>query len=161
MADESPPPENSLWAGHELRDVRPSLVVMVAVVLVLLGAALHLLLWEVSLQVVPEQRVPGASPPVVMPGEPPVNDRIRSVPQPRLDPLVPLQAEPPSYRPSRPLPDTTSPPVQPQDLWADRQPLLTGYGWVEPGKVARIPIGQAMDIVAGRAKAAAGEGAKK
>jgi hypothetical protein len=147
MNDGRPIPEPSLRLGYEVRDARESLIVAVAVVLVLLGGALGVFLWEVSKQVVPEQKAPGASPPVVMPGEAAVNDRVEAIPPPRLDPLEPLEARPPSYRQSRPVPATASPTQRPEDLRADRQPQLQGYGWVQPGKVARIPIGRAMDAV--------------
>jgi hypothetical protein len=115
-------------------------------VLVLLGVALLVLLWAVSQRVAPGQEVGGTSLPVVMPGEPPVADRIRAVPQPRLDRLMPA-----------------SPDQRPEDLRADRQPALRGYGWVENGTVARIPIGRAMDAVveAERAKVAAKKGGGK
>ena len=154
MNDEIPPPRESLRAGYEVRDFPVSIPVAAAILLVLTGLALHILLWEVSHHVVPEQE-PGASPPTVMPGEAPVNDRLKAVPPPRLDPLEPLEAEPPSYRSSRPVPAPLSPTQRPEDLRADRQPQLNGYGWVEKGKVARIPIGAAMDVVvaAERAKA--------
>lgn len=156
MPSEHPPPPEIVRAGYETRDLSIPLVVVAAVVLVLSGVVLHVALWQVSVVAVPEQRVPGASPPVVMPGEPPVNDRIRALPRPRLDPLEPLAAEPPSYRPSRPLPNGPSPTQRPEDLRADRQPALNRAEWVEPGKVARIPISAAMDAVveAERAKAA-------
>jgi hypothetical protein len=163
MADESPPPREVLRAGYETRDLSPALVVMAAVILVLGGVVLHLALWQVSALAVPEQNAPGASPPVVMPGESPVNDRIRAVPRPRLDPLEPLTADPPSYRSSRPVPGGASPTQRPEDLCADRQPLLTSPAWVEKGKVARIPISTAMDAVveSERAKAAAKKGGGK
>jgi len=147
MPDETRPPDTSLRAGYELRDAHPALVVTCAVVLVLLGVSLGVLLWEVSVNVVPEQLVPGASVPTVMPGDPTVNDRVQSIPQPRLDPLEPLEANPPSFRPSRPVPQSASPTQRPEDLRADRQPQLNEYRWVEKGKVARIPIGRAMDAI--------------
>jgi hypothetical protein len=96
---------------------------------------------------IPEQAESGASPPVVMPGQPAMNDRIRAIPQPRLDTLEPLEAEPPSYRSSRPLTGEASSKQRPEDLRADRQPALQGFGWIDKGKVARIPIGLAMDAV--------------
>ena len=162
MDDQFPPPAASLRAGHELRDVNVSLVVAVAIVFVLTAFVLLLLLWEMSRQVVPEQKIPGTSPPVLMPGEPPVDDRIRSVPRPRLDPLEPLEAIPSSYRSSSPIPATAAWRQRPEDLRADRQPQLAGSAWIEPGKVARLPIGVAMDAVveSGRTKAAPKGGQK-
>jgi hypothetical protein len=154
MNSETPPPRASLRAGYEVRDVVVPLVVGAAIVLVLAGIGLHLMLWEVSVHLVPEQTAPGALPPTVMPGEAPVNDRVRAVPPPRLDPLEPVESEPP-YRSSRPLPDRASPTQRPEDLRADRQPHLHEYGWVEKGKVARIPIGVAMDAVVEMEKAKA------
>lgn len=143
MVDESPPPAESVRAGYEMRDVRVSLVAGAAGLLALFGGILLVLLWQVSQYVVPEQKVGGASPPVVMPGELPVNDRIRAVPQPRLDLL-----------------GADSLPQHPEDLRVSRQPALHGYEWVENGRVARIPIGRAMDAVVEteRAKTAAKKG---
>ena len=148
MPDEPLPPEESLRAGYEVRELNPAVVITTAVVLVILGVALHVLLWEVSVNVVPEQLAPGASVPVVMPGDEAVPGRIESIPPPRLDPLDPLTANPPSFRSSRPVPHPLSPTQRPEDLRTDRQPALHEYGWVEKGKVARIPIGRAMDAVA-------------
>jgi hypothetical protein len=161
MSSAARPPEASLRAGHEVRDVRVSVVVVSLVVLVLLGATLHLLLWELTWKVAPGQGRPGTSPPVVLPGDRPVNDRVRSVPPPRLDPLEPLEADPPTYRPSRPLSPSAA--QRPEDLRADRQPALTGYAWVEPGKTARNPISAAMDAVVAdqRAKPADPKGGAK
>lgn len=128
-------------AGYEVRDISVPLVVLSAALLVMLGVALLAVLWGVSQRVAPEQTVSGASPPVVMPGEPPVDDRIRAIRPPRLDPLR-----------------AGSPTQHPEELRADRQPSLNGYGWVEPGKVARIPIGRAMDAVVAIEKAKKGGG---
>jgi hypothetical protein len=96
MLDRLPPSEESLRAGYEVRDLSTALVVASALLLMGSGAILAILLWQVSLQVAPEQKADGVSPPVLMPGEPPVNDRIRAVPQPRLDSLEPLGAAPPT-----------------------------------------------------------------
>lgn len=161
MTHESPPPRDVIRAGYETRDLSPSLVVLVAIALVLAGTALLIALWQVSVIAVPEQLEPGAAPPVVMPGEPPVGARVRSVPPPRLDQLEPLAAEPP-YRSSRPVPDGPSPAQRPEDLRADRQPQLNSRAWIEKGKVARIPISAAMDAVVEteRARAAKKEGGK-
>ena len=143
MRDDLPPPAASREAGHEVRDLSIPLVVTVALMLVLVGVGLLVFLWGLSRMMVPEEGKDGASPPVVMPGEPPVGDRVRVIPEPRLDPLDP------------------SPDQYPEDLRADRQPRLQGYGWVEPGTVARIPIDRAMNVVVERANAAAKkEGAK-
>jgi hypothetical protein len=163
VADESRPPDESLRAGYEVRDLHIALVVGSAAVLVLLGVSLHALLWEVCREAVPEQRGAGASPPTLMPGEPAVNDRVRSIPPPRLDPLEPLEVTPPMYTSSRPVPRFASSTQRPEDLRADRQPQLSGYGWVEPGKVARIPVNKAMDAVveAERAKRPAKKGGGK
>jgi hypothetical protein len=97
-----------------------------------------------------------------MPGEGQVNDRIRAVPQPRLEPLEPL-AEPPSFRSSRPLPNSSSFTQRPEDLRANRQPLLNSPAWIEKGKVARVPIAVAMDAVieAERAKTATKKGGSR
>lgn len=146
MTDEPLPPAASLRAGYEVRDVRVALVMGAAAGLALLGVSLLVLLWEVSQQVVPEQSVGGASPPVVMPGELPVADRVGAVPGPRLDLL-----------------GADSPAQHPEDLRASRQPALRGYEWVENGKVARMPIDRAMDAVveAERTKTAAKKGGGK
>jgi hypothetical protein len=159
---DTPPPRAALRAGYETRDVDVPLVVGVVILFVLLGLALILLLWEMSRQVVPEQMEGGTSPPVVMPGEAPVNNRIEAIPQPRLDPLEPLESGS-QYRSSRALPQTASPTQRPEDLRADRQPQLNRYEWVEPGKAARIPIGRAMDAIVAseQAKSSPKKGAEK
>jgi hypothetical protein len=161
MTDGTPPPKESLRTGYEVRDADPLLVVVTGVLLHASGLVLLWFLWELSLALVPESRVPTASPPVLMPGEAPVDDRIRSVPQPRLDPLEPLEAEPASYRSSRPLPRSPSPTQHPEDLRPDRQPLLHEAGWVEKGKLARIPVGRAMDAVVEMEKGKAKKGGGK
>ena len=164
MPDTTPPPDESVRAGYEVRDANTSLLVTTAVVLVVVGVSLLVLVWELARQVLPTgSPAPGVSPPVVMPGDAPVNDRLGAVPRPRLDPLEPLNADPPSFRSSRPVPGESSREQHPEDLRADRQPQLAEYRWVEPGKVAVIPIGRAMDAVveSSRTKAAAAKGGGK
>ena len=119
-------------AGYEIRDVNAGGVVVTVLAFALVSAALLAFLWELSRRSVADVTRDGARPPVVLPGEPPVTDRVRAVPPPWLEGLKP---DPPSFHP--------------EDLRADRQPQLRGYGWVDRGKrVARIPIGRAMDAVA-------------
>ncbi|HEY1191227.1 MAG TPA: hypothetical protein VGE74_26570 [Gemmata sp.] len=126
---EQPPLPEIVRAGYETRDVWGSLVVTALGLIVLLVAGLLIALGQVSALTVPEQDAPGAAPPATMPGEVPVHDRAGAV-APRLEHL--------------------SPPQRPEDLRADRQPALNRYEWEEPGKVARIPIGAAMDAVVER-----------
>lgn len=160
MIPPKPPPEEVRRAGYETRDVDVPFVALIGLLLVVVGVSLHVILAGVHERLVPEAGVDGAAPPVEMPGEAPLTERIESVPRPRLDALEPLTAVPPSYRSSRPVPDPASPTVRPEDLRADRQPALQGYGWVDRGKVARIPIGRAMDAVVERSKAAKKGGGK-
>jgi hypothetical protein len=156
VVNENPPPRETVQTGYETRDLSVPLAVTAALVLVVAAVVLHVALWQWSQYEVPEQKADGASPPTVMPGEPSVSERVEALPPPRLDPLEPLQARPESYRSSRREPHRLSPTQRPEDLRADRQPQLQGYGWLEKGKVARIPVGKAMDAVveAERAKAA-------
>jgi hypothetical protein len=162
VLSENPPPRQVVQAGYETRDLSPALVVTAALVLAIAGGVLYVGLWQWSQFEVPEQEVEGASPPEVMPGEPSVSARVESLPAPRLEPLEPLRSRPESYRSSRPGPHKLSPTQRPEDLRADRQPQLRGYGWVEKGKVARIPIDKAMDAVVADARAkAAKQPAKK
>jgi len=149
MIEQTPPPRESLRVGHEPRDLSIPLIVVAAIVVALGLIVTAIALWQLSLFVVPEQKPAGASPPTEMPGEPPVNDRLKAVPPPRLEPLEPLQAQPASYRSSQPLPGSAHT-QRPEDLRADRQPALNSYGWVEKGKVARIPIDRAMDAIVDR-----------
>jgi hypothetical protein len=149
--------------GYERRDVNVSRIVMVAVGLCVMGALLHAALWEIHRGILPEARGAGVSPPVRMPGEVAVNQRIEDVARPRIEALDKLQAEPPSYRSSQPVPEKDSAEFHPEDLRADRQPRLKAYGWVdEKGGIAQIPIAQAMEVVVERARAhsAASKGAK-
>jgi hypothetical protein len=161
VVNEDPPPREIVQTGYETRDLSIPLVVTAAIVLVLAGVVLHVALWQWSQYEVPEQKVEGASPPTVMPGERSVDDRIRAVPQPRLDPLEPLEADPDSYRSSRREPRIASPNQHPEDLRADRQPELQKYEWVERGKVARIPIGKAMDALVESERAKSAEAGEK
>ena len=124
---------------------------------------LHALLWWIHQGILPEAEGGGVSPPVRMPGEPAVNARIEGLVQPRLEALEQLQAEPPSYRSSRPVPGTGSPEFHPEDLRADRQPRLQAYGWLDRKKgIVRMPIEQAMETVVelSRARPAASKGAR-
>jgi hypothetical protein len=42
-----------------------------------------------------------------------------------------------------------TPKIELKDLRSDEEAILNGYGWIDPSKgIVRIPIGQAMDIVA-------------
>jgi len=149
VPEQIPVPDESLEAGHEVRDVPVWLIAVLAVLLAFGAFLLHAVLWRVERILVPEVQVDGAAPPVVMPGEPPVNDRLREAGSPRLEGLEALQANPPQYRSSRPVPGGTSPDVRPEDLRADRQPALHEYGWVDRDKgIARIPIDSAMDAIA-------------
>jgi hypothetical protein len=138
MAETRPPPEAVRRAGYETRDADPVLVVLVAVTFAVLGAVLLTILWGTYRDLLPEAG-DGANPPVVMPGEAPVNDRIGAIPSPRLEGL------------NR---DRAAPEFHPEDLRAGRQPRLNGYGWVDRDKgIARIPIDRAMDAVAESARA--------
>ena len=122
---------------------------MLAVLFVFAGFLLHAGLWRLEQTLVPEVKTEGAAPPVVMPGEPTVNDRVGAVGSPRLEGLQELQAEPPEYRSSRPVAGANPPEYRPEDLRADRQPTLHEYRWLDRDKgIARIPIESAMDIVA-------------
>jgi hypothetical protein len=144
MNSDPPTLGDSIRKGHEVRDIFIPMVVWVLIFLAMSVAFLMFVLWQVSVQVAPAQKTPGASPPVTMAGQPPVDDRLARIPPPRLGPLEPLAARPESYRSSEPSPNWPSPYQRPEDLRADRQPLLQSYGWIEPGKVARIPIERAM-----------------
>ncbi len=131
----NPPPT----AGYETRDVRPVAVLAVGLLLLFAAGWLGLILFGVYRAVLPPTGTNGVGVPASPPGEPPLADRVESVPPPRLERLGP-----------------GSPAQRPEDLRADRQPQLNGYAWVEKGKVARIPIDRAMDaVVAGQAKAPA------
>jgi hypothetical protein len=133
---------------REIRDVNVPALALLAGLMVLVGAVLHLLLWTIHRSILPGYGRNQASPPVQMSGESTVNARIESIPHPRLDSLKPLQANPPSYRSSRPIENERSPEFHPEDLRADRQPQLKGYEWVDKKKgIARIPIDQAMDAI--------------
>ena len=149
MPEPEPLPDETIRGNHEVRDLPWGVVVICGIALAFGGFLLHAVLWEVESGLVPEARQAGASPPVVMPGEAPVNERLNTAGSPRLDGLEALQAEPPSYRSSDPVPGGHPRWVRPEDLRADRQPALQGYGWVDRDKgIAHIPIDRAMDIVA-------------
>lgn len=147
MIPRRPAPEASRQAGHELRDVPIRMLAVIAALFVAFAFLSQVFLWELSRDVVPEEQVRGASPPVDMPGEAPLNKRVEAIPHPRLDPLQPLQAAPPSYRSSRPVPGEESWTQKPWDMWPDHQPQLHEYKWIEKGKVAHIAIGEAMEAV--------------
>jgi hypothetical protein len=126
MTESTPSP------GYETRDVNPSFVLVVATLFLMAAAGFALVLFGTYQAALPPTGVNGVGPPPQLPGDPPLADRIRAVPTPRLDPL------------ERGSDSTTQ---RPEDLRADRQPRLHGYAWVERGKVARIPIDRAMDAV--------------
>jgi hypothetical protein len=71
----------------------------------------------------------------------------REVDQPRLEWLRILEAD--GQTTTRPeLPVGNSPEIHPEDVAYDRYPGLQKGGWVEPGKVARLPIGEAIRLAA-------------
>ncbi len=150
MVDAELPSDESLAAGFEVRDVWIVMVVAVGLVMLLAAIPMELFLWQLSVAEAPAQKVPGDSPPTVMPWDKPLNERIESIPPPRLDPLTPLAAVPPTYRSSLPAAGGAPRWQHPQDLWASRQPELRDTRWVEPGKVAHIPIDLAMEAVVER-----------
>ena len=129
-----------------------------------MACLLHALLWEIHRGVLPEAEGGGVSPPVQMPGEPAVNRAHRGgLRSPGSRRSIELQAQPPSYRSSRPVPGTGSPEFHPEDLRADRQPRLQAYGWVDREKgIVRMPIDQAMEAVVelARARSATSKGGK-
>jgi hypothetical protein len=142
------PAAPSIRTDHERTDVSVPLLVMIAIILVIVAAILLVGLWRIHRELLPQAKSGAVSFPVQMPGEATINARIESIPQPRLDSLTPLLAQPPSYRSSRPISELESPEFHPEDLRAKRQPVLNGYGWVDQKKgVARIPIEQAMNAL--------------
>ena len=133
--------------SHERRDIHVKTLAILATGLVLITALLLALLWMLQRVVVPKVK-PGASLPVQMPGEPAVNARIEAIPPPRIDSLVTLEADPPSFHSSRPIVSAVSPDIHAEDLRADHQSCLKTYGWVDQKKrIARIPIEEAMEVV--------------
>lgn len=154
MPDTPPIAHTRNTSGYEHRDVNVSRIAMLAVGLCIWGALVHAILWEIRRGVLPEARGGGVSPPVEMPGEAALNQRIREVSQPRLEAIEQLRAQPPSYRSSQPAPGTSSPEFHPEELRADRQPRLRSYGWVDREKgIAHIPITEAMKSIVERARA--------
>lgn len=151
MPEPQPPIPESLEAGHEVRDV-PVWAIAILVVLIIFAAfLLHAGLWRLEQTLVPDVKNESAAPPVVMPGEPSVNERVGDVGSPRLEGLQELRADPPQYRSSRPVAGANPPEYRPEDLRADRQPSLHQYSWVDRDKgIARIPIDSAMDVIAGQ-----------
>jgi hypothetical protein len=148
---------------HERRDVDAPLLGVLALVFVILGALLHVLLWDIHRAILPDATGGPVSFPVRTPGEATVNARIESVTPPRLDPLEPLRAEPPSYRSSRPIAGRASLELHPEDLRADRQAILKTYGWVDRERgIVRIPIDRAMDAMlsSGRLKSRSTKGGR-
>src|SRR5947209_17145485 len=86
------PPAESLRAGYEVRDLDVGGVVLAFVTLGVFGILLHVVLWGYYRNnVVAGETAPGACPPAQLPGQAPINDRLASIPPPRLDPLVPLR----------------------------------------------------------------------
>jgi hypothetical protein len=152
------PPDESLRAGYEVRDISVSAVVLTGVVLAALGGLLHAVLWGMYQSYLPPD---APAPPVRMAGEPPVNERVAALPPPRLDGLEELRAQPPQYRSSAPVPGANPVALHPEDSRADRQERLQTYGWVDKKKgIAHIPIQQAMEAVLQMNQARAERGKK-
>lgn len=150
------PPSDSLRAGYEIRDLDVPGVALALIGLAVLGVILIVVLWGYFRNLVPPAATATVSPPVQMPGEASVNDRLRAIPPPRLDALVELKTRPPSYRTSNPARPNESNAVQSQDMRADRQPRLQSFGWVDRKKgIAHVPIDLAMQAMVemNRAKA--------
>jgi hypothetical protein len=131
--------------GYEKRDINVP-VVLGAVALLAVGfGGLLAVLYAVFQGSV----AAGPGLPVVTAGERPLNDRLATIPDPRLEGLRELQQVPPTVSPSAETPTGNSPEYHPEDLRPERQAGLHGYEWVDRGKgIARIPIDRAMGIVA-------------
>jgi hypothetical protein len=85
----------------------------------------------------------------------PLNERLGrihrggEIDQPRLEPLV-LREEGSTVFPRQPLRQGNSPQIHPEQIRVSREntPALYESGWLDKGKVARIPIDEAMKIAA-------------
>src|SRR4051812_28241789 len=102
-------------SGYEHRDVDVRQIGMLGGALLVCGAIMHVLLWELHRRFLPEANGRDVSPPVQMPEETTVNRRLEEVSQPRLEGLLELKAQPPLYRSSQPEPGTSSPQFHPED----------------------------------------------
>ncbi|MBX9581690.1 MAG: hypothetical protein K2X87_15415 [Gemmataceae bacterium] len=73
------------------------------------------------------------------------NTRFRELDQPRLEPLR-LKEYDGQVTSRTDLPAGNQPEIHPEDIAPGRYPGLQRGGWVEPGKVARLPIGEAIKL---------------
>ena len=108
--------------AFEERDVDVLGIVLTAVLFALSVCLLLLALWGLCVVAVPELNEPGSSPPVQTPGQPAVNERLQTIPPPRLEGLASPEASEPTES--------------------------SRFGWVDRKKgIARIPVEAAMDAV--------------
>lgn len=116
----SPPSEESIRRGHEVRDVNPRAVLWLVAGVLAVGIIVHVVLWFVlaGLQWSAEQ-----------------SDAVRS----------PLAAEAPQPPPPR-LQD--QPQQEYLDYRREQDERLESYGWIDrPQKIVRIPVSRAMDLI--------------
>lgn len=117
MNPEPEPPE-----AYERHDVDVLGIVLTVLLFALSVCLLLLALWGLSCLAVPESIEAGASPPVRMPGQPAVGERLQGMPPPRLEGLGGSKSAEPT--------------------------LSASFEWVNPKKgIARIPVDSAMDAV--------------
>jgi hypothetical protein len=129
QADYSAPPPETL---HEQSDVNVRGIAVTASALIAAAAIIHVVVWWVFDGLSRRENArPAAFPAVVNPGRLP-EERIQSIPEPRLDGLKP--SGPPNQA-------SAAAPVTGRDR-------LNDYGWIDDKKgIARIPIDMAMDVV--------------
>jgi hypothetical protein len=128
-----PEPSNPDVA-HEHSDVNVRGILGLGLGLAIVGAVVHVVVWGVftGLGDRDERENPVTFPLAAEDNGRPLGERVDGIPAPRLEGLY--QRDKPSDRPD----------VRPVLLDPSRDPKLTGYEWVEKGRVARIPIDAAM-----------------
>lgn len=165
----------SVRAGHEPDrfQVGPILYVPALTALALLLAYLVVTGIFQVVNIPPTRDVPGGNAQVVQLNEAPINERFArtssdqpqplpglpntGVPQPRLEGLRKTHNkgpdDPPYYRSKLPLGVDNPPYYRPEDLRPEnyidpvsRTKILAEYSWMQPGKVGRIPIGEAIRL---------------
>jgi hypothetical protein len=148
MSDVNSAAQENPSVRYDTRDINYRLVLCTAAILLITTNVLLVVVWLVFHDL---KRL-AAPPPrtanflAIDDADRPLDARLKDIPAPRLDGLLPIEG---IHKPTLPsfAPPGLSPAGAPQALPSEQQNALRTYGWIKKGEIARIPIDQAMRIL--------------